>query len=98
MFNNKKKDPIFNHRSLSNLDLGATDQVLRTTHCLMKVNISVKSFQNPPRNGKVMDQTGKKTIFLNLICVTLTLELQTWVLRVMHRLMMLTPYDGQYFC
>ena len=44
-------------------------------------DISSKSFQNPSRNGKVMDQTRKS--------VTLTLALQTWVLWATHCFMML---------
>ena len=37
--------------------------VLRATHILIKVNISARSFQNPSRNGKVMDRTLKKALW-----------------------------------
>ena len=55
--------------------------VLHATHHLRIVNISAESFQNPSRNGKVMAGTKKKTLFFTFdLCVTLTLELQPWVL------------------
>ena len=41
-------------------DLGAITR--GATHCLMMGNISAKSFENPPRKGKVMDRTRKKTL------------------------------------
>ena len=54
-----KKDPIFYLLiSKCDLDLGASD--LCVTHRVLMINISVKSFQNLSRNGKVMDWHEKK--------------------------------------
>ena len=40
--------------------------VFCATHRLMMVNISAKLYQNPSRNGKVMDQTRKKDPIFSL--------------------------------
>ena len=77
-----KKDPFFYLWPLSvTFTLVLQTCVLHATHHLRIVNISAESFQNPSRNGKVMAGTKKKTLFFTFdLCVTLTLELQPWVL------------------
>ena len=77
--------------SRCDLDLEVTDLVLRATYRLIIVNISAKSFQNPSRNGKIMDRTRKKDAIFDLwpLSVTLALELQTLVLRATHGLIKL---------
>ena len=42
-------------------DLGAMN--LGTKHRLIMVNISAQSFQSPPRKGRLIDGTQKKTLF-----------------------------------
>ena len=58
------------------------------TNPLMMVNISAMSYQNPSRNGKAMDRTQKKHLFLtfDLKVTDLGLELDT------------SSHDGQHFC
>ena len=71
------------------LDLGATDLVLATTHRLIKVNIFAISFQNLSWNGQVMNWTRKKYPIFDLcpLSVSLTLTVQSWVLRETYHFM-----------
>ena len=77
----------------SSITLELQTLVLRGMHPLMMVNISAKSFQNPSKKGKVsMDRTHTQkkdpVFYFWPLSITLTLELQTWVLQATHRLIM----------
>ena len=87
----RKQDSIFDIYFLSvTLSLELQTWVFRATNRRMIVNISLKSFQNPSRNGKVMDRTrNQDSIFEPLTSkCDLDLEATDQFLRATHRLMM----------